>query len=372
MSFTKLCKDLNVNAQEKSQESLDRLIDFCKEQIGLDTIKQDKIGEQFNYYYDLVKLFVETALPNIDRNDVHHPIETFDHMSSLEFLVRNGFDQQIKMLHLNKEDVNMTWGLMSPLHVSLSKGYAHTTDVLLKFGAKPCMKNDKEETAFDCVLELPISYDESLKKAKQELFLKLSTADPNLLKQRLSDDSTVLHTIAIFGYLELAANILHAYPEYVLIANKQGHMPIHTSILNRQFNIAKLILKAGPVEQMLDLNKQGPLHYAAIMGDVSFVGLCHFYTNDIDLKDREGRTALMFAAYHGHLEAMAFLIQSGASLTIRDKYGLSALDICIEQEHLEVAEHLLKILKENGNASPLNEKHQKALDNLRSRAISKP
>ena len=55
MSFTKLCKDLNVNAQEKSQESLDRLIDFCKEQIGLDTIKQDKIGEQFNYYYDLGK-----------------------------------------------------------------------------------------------------------------------------------------------------------------------------------------------------------------------------------------------------------------------------------------------------------------------------
>ena len=368
MSFTKLCHDLNVNAQEKSQKSLNRLIDFCKEQIGQDTIKQDMTQEQFNYYYDLVKLFVEKVLPNIDRNQVHHPIDSFNHMSSLEFLVRNGYDQQIKLLQLNKEDVNVAWGLMSPLHVSLSEGYFHTTEALLKFGAKPCLKNDKGETAFDCVLELPISYDESLKKAKQQLFLNLSTADPNLLKQRLSDNSTVLQTIAIFGYPELASNILNSYPEYVLIANKQGNMPIHTSILNRQFNVAKLILKAGPVEQMLDLNRQGPLHYAAIMGDVEFVDLCHFYTNNIDLQDKDGRTALMLAAYYGHLDAMAYLIQSSASLIIRDKYGLSVFDICIKQDNLEEAEYLLKVLKESGNARLLSEEQQEALGDLRRRA----
>lgn len=46
---------------------------------------------------------------------------------------------------------------------------------------------------------------------------------------------------------------------------------------------------------------------------------------DVNLKDQEGRTALMYAAFNGHTVIMEKLLEKGASVNLRDAYGRTAL-----------------------------------------------
>ena len=49
-----------------------------------------------------------------------------------------------------------------------------------------------------------------------------------------------------------------------------------------------------------------------------------------------GRTALHRAAYGGHLASATRLLEGGADLTLRDKYGKTALDYARSRGHSEV------------------------------------
>ena len=48
-----------------------------------------------------------------------------------------------------------------------------------------------------------------------------------------------------------------------------------------------------------------------------------------------GRTALHVAAEHGHASNLSVLVESGASMTIRDHLGLTALDVAEKADHEE-------------------------------------
>lgn len=46
---------------------------------------------------------------------------------------------------------------------------------------------------------------------------------------------------------------------------------------------------------------------------------------DVNSRDQEGRTALMYASYNGHTEAIKILIEKGAHVNLADNYGRTAL-----------------------------------------------
>ena len=48
-----------------------------------------------------------------------------------------------------------------------------------------------------------------------------------------------------------------------------------------------------------------------------------------------GRTALHVAAEHGHSSNLSVLVESGASMTVRDHLGLTALDVAEKADHEE-------------------------------------
>ena len=58
---------------------------------------------------------------------------------------------------------------------------------------------------------------------------------------------------------------------------------------------------------------------------------------DVDARDRYGQTALMIAAHAGHREVVEALIAHGANLNTTAKYGLSALMLTLVAGHAEVA-----------------------------------
>jgi uncharacterized protein len=64
------------------------------------------------------------------------------------------------------------------------------------------------------------------------------------------------------------------------------------------------------------------------------------YGADIDARDNDGITALMFAAFHGHASVVSELLRAGASTRFRNEVGLTAYHLAIGSAELEVAQVL--------------------------------
>ncbi|MDH4172453.1 MAG: ankyrin repeat domain-containing protein [Betaproteobacteria bacterium] len=81
---------------------------------------------------------------------------------------------------------------------------------------------------------------------------------------------------------------------------------------------------------------------AAAAGDVFALETMLNAGADVDAKDRYGQSALMLAAHRGHLVAVEALLRHGANLNVTAKYGLSALMLSIVAGHEAVARALVR------------------------------
>ena len=71
---------------------------------------------------------------------------------------------------------------------------------------------------------------------------------------------------------------------------------------------------------------------------------------DLEAKDNNGRTALMFAALNGDTETAKALSEAGADLEAKNNNGRTALMFAADQGHTEIVE----LLKEAGAKLDLN------------------
>jgi ankyrin repeat protein len=67
------------------------------------------------------------------------------------------------------------------------------------------------------------------------------------------------------------------------------------------------------------------IHEAAVNGQSAQVTALLESGVDANLKDREGRTPLMYASFNGHTEVIKRLVEKGADINLQDIYGRSAL-----------------------------------------------
>jgi ankyrin repeat protein len=84
---------------------------------------------------------------------------------------------------------------------------------------------------------------------------------------------------------------------------------------------------AGSIE-----NKNSPqliqdnrLHQAALNGDAVEILRLLDEKRDVNMRDQDGRTALMYASYNGHTEIVNELLKKGAKINERDQNGRTAL-----------------------------------------------
>lgn len=81
---------------------------------------------------------------------------------------------------------------------------------------------------------------------------------------------------------------------------------------------------------------------AVTRGDVEAVRQLLQSGADVNARDRYGQTALMLAAHHGHREVVETLVGSGADLNVTAKYNLSALMLAIVAGHAAIARLLAR------------------------------
>lgn len=90
--------------------------------------------------------------------------------------------------------------------------------------------------------------------------------------------------------------------------------------------VARLLLDHGANPDLsLPDNGWAPLHIAAFLGYVKVVKTLLDHGADINIKNRYGETALLQAAFRGHDEVVKLLLARGADVTPRNDKGFSAL-----------------------------------------------
>jgi ankyrin repeat protein len=81
---------------------------------------------------------------------------------------------------------------------------------------------------------------------------------------------------------------------------------------------------------------------AAESGDTAKIVKSLNQGTEIDVTDEHGQTALMLAAYEGHVDTVRLLLQHGASPDLQNRLGGTALILASFNGHLEVVTELLK------------------------------
>jgi uncharacterized protein len=77
--------------------------------------------------------------------------------------------------------------------------------------------------------------------------------------------------------------------------------------------VVTVLLEAGVNIDRQDEDGINARMIAAVLGDTALLKLLVEHAPPVNLRDREGRTALAFATWKGHLRAVSVLLEAGAS-----------------------------------------------------------
>ena len=120
--------------------------------------------------------------------------------------------------------------------------------------------------------------------------------------------------------------------------------------------VVELLVTNGTDVNARDSNGKTVLMYAAWSAHPNVVKLLLAQRADVNAKDNVGRTALMCAAQEGRLETVELLLTKGADINLRDKDGITALMYATRREFLFSREFSF-----SASAAPSNPEVIKAL-----------
>ncbi|CAF0750548.1 unnamed protein product [Adineta steineri] len=111
-------------------------------------------------------------------------------------------------------------------------------------------------------------------------------------------------------------------------ADDEGRTPLHLAAMRgRLLYVEYLIDHGAKVDVRIKV-----LEY--------FIEVVHI---EVDAISERRRTPLHIASKYGHLDAVQYLIESGASTTLRNAQLFNCLEISIQKQHAEVVKYLLQL-----------------------------
>ncbi|KAJ9574723.1 hypothetical protein L9F63_008093, partial [Diploptera punctata] len=255
------------------------------------------------------------------------------------------------------------------------------------------------------VTELPVSYDPpsspmnsigegatplmyACQQAREQEVSRILSKKPSAVRERDRTMKTALHYCAENASIACADIIIAAAPDLVDVRDEDGYTPLHLAVIagNRQlikFLLAKnadvncldyerhsvvhwatvcgevealeLVLDAGANPSTPDIHGGYPIHYAAQMcgpnsemgNDVRF-GLAVLRKLlgrgvDVNVRDKDGRQPILWAASAGSADAILALVNAGANVEADDKDGLTALHCAASRGHTDCLETLVTL-----------------------------
>ncbi|KAI5643130.1 ankyrin repeats (3 copies) domain-containing protein [Phthorimaea operculella] len=179
-------------------------------------------------------------------------------------------------------------------------------------------------------------------------------AAPTLADARDADGLTPLHLAVVHGNVPLVQTLLAAGAN-VNARDDEHHTVVHWATVCGEVGALRAVLAAGADAATPDQHGGYPLHYAAQMcgapanTDQQTRGaalevlraLIKEGGAQVDVRDADGRTPLLWAASAGSAAAVLALHQAGAKVDDADRDGLTALHCAAARGHTEALETLV-------------------------------
>ena len=195
------------------------------------------------------------------------------------------------------------------LHLAVKHDAVENLQTLLDYGADTTMRcRPQEETA------LQIATNE---RDVDKLILLASR--PGIDIQNADGDTALSLAIARLKSPQ-AVQLLLVHGAKVNIKGRQGRTPLHYAIVLEQEKKADIILRGGGDPNARDNDGRTPLHCAILSQTMSlqFLGRLIDAGADVNAEDSCGHTPLYEAAFGHKRGVMAFLVERGASSSLRD------------------------------------------------------
>ncbi len=130
-----------------------------------------------------------------------------------------------------------------------------------------------------------------------------------------------------------------------------GRTALHFAAQSGCLEIVETLISKGAAVNAATLCKETALHFAAEAGHTEIVDLLVWNNCPIDskslkflkeeLEEFEEKTALHLATENNHVETVKRLFKFGASLSLKDDYNMTPLQIAAKKGYLEIARELV-------------------------------
>lgn len=146
------------------------------------------------------------------------------------------------------------------------------------------------------------------------------------------------------GDLKTLTELYSINSDTVNALNQNQHSPLIIAVYNQQIAVAKYLIDHGA-----DVNYQftqgNALHGAAYKGYKDAAQLLVNYNIDINAKDANGSTPLIYATLFGHNQLAKLLLEKGATPLVKDQTGSSAYDYAQQLSNEELISLYSKHIK---------------------------
>ncbi|MBI2785058.1 MAG: ankyrin repeat domain-containing protein [Legionella longbeachae] len=338
--FYELCNKLRINSLQPTPQDVNKLIYWCESNISTDLHFGGELIDRFKSCQNIISKFLDTIQPNINTNNLTDSVSNLEGMTPLQVIVNLGLNVYLKKLQPSPEQINTKVNGITLIHLAAIRGHLHTIEDLLSLNANLDETNTNHGSILFSTLILPIDHDEQMKKNKHAIYILLSKFYKDISFERNESNDNILHIMSIYGYKELVKDMLKEAKNLASISNNLGRYPIHSAILNGQYEcVQQLILVDDPL-QLTDFKGRNALHYAAKYGNEKMVKIC-LSIIPIDSFDKQGQTPLMLAAIANNTVAVKELLDSHSQVNIVDYVGRSTLHYAVKSNNLRIVQLLL-------------------------------
>ncbi|XP_062571452.1 transient receptor potential cation channel subfamily A member 1-like [Saccostrea cucullata] len=303
------------------------------------------------------KFMIASKMTDILQMTPLHRAALFNHVAVVQFLIDEGVE-------INARDCQDR----TPLLLAASKGAWKTVQLLLESGANISLKDNKNRNFFHLAIKYGGKLNqfgvESMKHFKNLLNEKddygctpLHYASKEgylvalddlielgaIVNPKNKDKQSPLHFAARYGRYNTCRRLLDSKlgPNIINESDCDGFTALHLAALNGHVKIINLLMQKGAcVTRAHDDNS--PIHMAAINGYTKCIrALLSVHANILDVKNKNGDTALHLASRSGQSKVVDLLLSLGAKIILNEERK-SFLDIAIESRHALVAKTAVK------------------------------